>query len=71
MKKDILKFQCCFCGESINAINIDPCSIFFSINCDKSEEEQQSQQFFCHKICFEKHLHNSAKIYISDSLEIE
>ena len=51
---DNLQFACCFCGDSIEKAFVDPCALVFIARWDRSEDEQASQQFWCHAECFER-----------------
>ena len=48
------KYECCFCGKTIDTKVISLVAIF---NWEKEEEEEKSQQWFCHLECLKKTLH--------------
>ncbi len=48
---------CSFCNEGIESTHIDPCDLTILINCDKSQNEQHNQTFWCHLECFKQALH--------------
>jgi hypothetical protein len=56
--------MCCFCGKSIESSHIDPCSMNVLINWDKSQNEQYSQDFYCHIACLKKCLVPMVPLYI-------
>jgi hypothetical protein len=47
-----LVYGCCFCGLSIEKVEIDPCAVIIVNKWSGPEDEQSSQQFWCHAACF-------------------
>ena len=69
-----IECQCCFCGEGIEesaagASRLDPCAVVLVVNWKKSEEEQASQQFFCHLACFKKSVGRNAPVDVELLIE--
>jgi hypothetical protein len=64
MKK--LKYQCCFCGESIYESDVDPCALILFGNWQAPEPEQVEQQFFCHVGCFKKSMWPNVPVEIEE-----
>lgn len=64
----MIKFRCCYCNQSINSNNTDPCDVNIISNIDKSTELRVNQSFYCHVDCFGKTLHSDIQGYfiISD-----
>lgn len=60
------KYQCCFCGESIESGEIDVTGLIVISNWDKSQESQQEQQLFCHMECIRSRLTKNVPLYIAD-----
>ena len=66
-----LKFQCCFCGQSIESGTaaghpFDPCAVVLVGRWAEEPENQVEQQFFCHMECFRKAAGGNAALYIED-----
>jgi hypothetical protein len=59
------KYQCCFCGKTIEKISPDVCSIIFSTDFEDGKSSYD-QQLWCHAICFKNLLHPSAHLYVLD-----
>jgi hypothetical protein len=57
------KYMCCFCGETIPRRGPDPCSLAFTINFTKPEDDQITEGFTCHYKCLEERLHTSVIPY--------
>jgi hypothetical protein len=53
---DRMRFRCCFCTEYIESVGYDPCAIVAITKWDADEEEQSSQQFWCHGECLRHRL---------------
>ena len=63
------KYQCCFCGKTIEDTLSDPAGLLYIANINKPSESQVSQQFYCHTTCLEKYLHNSTHLYLLDLIK--
>jgi hypothetical protein len=61
-----LRYQCVFCGMTIEPTKVDICELNLRTNWEKTVEKQQVQQFFCHATCFRQHVHVSAPLYVLD-----
>ena len=61
-----LKYQCCFCGDSIQSGALDVCALVLIVRWEKEPAVQREQQFFCHVACFRKHAHDSVPFYALD-----
>ena len=59
-------YTCCLCGEAIESAKESVTSLLVTINWQKSEDEQESQQLFCHIECLKKAMKNSDYLYIGD-----
>ena len=60
------KYECVFCGEPVKK-NIT--ALLAITGWEKPEEEQQSQQFFCHLGCLKTAMNNDAMLYIEPFCE--
>lgn len=58
-----LNFKCCFCNQTILSSKTDPAEINVLINIDKSEDQQYSQNFYCHIACFKEKLHEKIAMH--------
>jgi hypothetical protein len=45
------KFQCCFCGKTIESNNVDITALVVIPNWDKDMKDAPEQQLFCHMKC--------------------
>ena len=66
-----LQFQCCFCGEGVSRSfakdeRLDPCAVVLIGNWQGPEDEQVTQQFFCHLSCFKKAMYPNVPVGIED-----
>ncbi len=52
--------MCCFCGETLEEVGLDPCSLLVTDHWRRAEDEQFSQQFFTHADCLRSRLVASA-----------
>ena len=59
------KYMCCFCGDSIEG-KITALLAVTSRNDDDNEENQQSQQLFCHLNCLRQAIKNPAYLYVEE-----
>ena len=57
-----LRFACCFCGETIEARDYDPCSLALRTRFLAPETEQMNQQLFCHADCLRAVIHVSVPL---------
>ncbi|MCL4517493.1 MAG: Imm27 family immunity protein [Firmicutes bacterium] len=57
------RFQCCFCGKTIERREKNICTLVFTSNLDGHEESHINQQFFCHAKCFKKRVHRKIPLY--------
>lgn len=64
-----LEMTCCFCHETIEEEDGDPCGIALTANYTKSVEEQVTEGLFCHLRCFEEKIHKSSISYLRDLIE--
>ena len=55
------KYECVFCGKPVKK---DITALLAITGWELSEEEQQSQQFFCHLECLKKVMNNHEMLYI-------
>ena len=60
------KFECSFCGNTVEAKNSKVTSLLVTTNWDMDEEEQQSQQLFCHLECLKKAMNDTSILYVED-----
>jgi hypothetical protein len=51
-----LVYGCCFCEDAIEPNGVDPCALVLIGKWSGPEEEQDSQQFWCHVECFKGNL---------------
>lgn len=58
-----IKYTCCFCNVGIEITKTDPAEIIALINFDKPENQQYSQNLFCHINCLREKLHDSIKMH--------
>ena len=65
------RFQCCFCGTTIAPRVPDVGSLLYTTCMDRSEQDQQSQQVYCHASCLRRLLHSSVQLYVLDLVEEE
>ncbi len=65
INNESLGFSCCFCSQSIMALDKYPADLHITVNIDKSEDQQHDQFFFCHTDCFKNKLHNNIKSYFT------
>lgn len=54
------KFQCCFCGNSIQSLNRDPVVLLLPL------KPEGFQQFWAHENCLRQHLHESVPLYFDE-----
>lgn len=60
-REQIITYECCFCSNTIN--NQDITSLIATINWDKPESKQHSQQLFCHLACLKDVIHKNILLY--------
>jgi len=65
------EYQCCFCGDRIEKIKPDPCSLGIIANYLSSPNQHHSQGMFCHLRCFEDRLHPSIPRYLTELFDDE
>lgn len=63
------KYQCCFCGESIESNQVDVTGLIVVSNWDKNQNLQKEQQLFCHMECFKNKLAKNVILYIEDNFD--
>lgn len=61
-----LKYTCCFCGNKIPSSNKDVTGLIVIANWDKSADEQQEQQLFCHMQCLKERMDKNTPLYVAD-----
>ena len=59
-------YQCCFCGEIIDAFPPDVGGLLYTIAIDQPARDQTEQQLYCHTLCLLERLHTSVKLYALD-----
>ena len=59
-------YQCCFCGEIIDAFPPDVGGLLYTIAIDQPARDQTEQQLYCHTRCLLERLHTSVKLYALD-----
>ena len=62
------RYQCCFCGDEILSTGYGISSLLVTTNIDK-DDEQQTQQFYCHLECFQEKICSSTPLYLLDLSE--
>lgn len=62
------RYQCCFCGQEIEAKLPDVASLYYT-TCVDRPELCQSQEMFCHTKCLAERLHKAVHLYAVTSLE--
>lgn len=67
---DPVRYQCCFCGLTIEKEVPDVGSLVYTTCTDRASDMQQSQEFFCHVKCLRSRLHSAAKLYSVDLLNM-
>lgn len=60
------QYQCCFCALTIESAGADVGGLLYTTNIDRSEEEQHSQQLWCHAQCLKQRLDASVPLYVLD-----
>ena len=60
------QYVCCLCGESMDDTKETITSLLVTANWEKTEDEQESQQMFCHMGCLKKALHDEGYLYIGE-----
>ncbi len=60
------KFQCIFCGETIDKKKEKITSLLITSNW-KNEDEQSDQQVFCHMSCLKERCHIPESIYVDEN----
>ena len=66
-----MKYQCCFCGQSIENRVPDVGGLLYTTAIDRHSDFQHEQQMFCHTECLRERLHESAKLYAVDLLDAD
>ncbi len=59
------KFQCIFCGKTIEREQEKVTSLLITINWE-DENNQEDQQVFCHLDCLKSKCHNPENIFIEE-----
>jgi len=70
-KDNTMRFQCCFCGQTIENYPPDPCGIGLTANFTSPAEKQQTQGLFCHMACFEERMYDPKYLYLRALVEEE
>jgi hypothetical protein len=65
-----LRYQCCFCGLTIEPTVPDVASLRYTTCIDRTPDMQHDQELFCHTRCFRERLHPAVKVYALDLLEL-
>ena len=65
-----LRFQCCFCGKTIEAKPPDVASLLYTTCVDRARKLQIDQTIFCHTKCLADRLHPSVTMYAVDILRM-
>lgn len=60
---EIRGYQCCFCDEDLDETFLDPCALAVTNKWLKPDEENFTQQFFCHAECLRKRMSVSVTPY--------
>lgn len=60
MSPDVHPVMCCFCGETVEEVGLDPCALVVWNRWRRPEDEQMSQQFFVHADCLRSRMVESA-----------
>lgn len=63
------RFQCCFCGLTIESKAPDVASILYTTCIDGTPDMRHDQELYCHTECLLDRLHPSVKLYAIDLLE--
>ena len=58
------RFQCCFCGETIELFPPDVGGLLYTTCIDRPGQAQHSQQLYCHTTCLTERLHSSVNMYV-------
>jgi hypothetical protein len=58
------RFQCCFCGKTIEPFPPDVGGLLYTTCIDGPTQAQHSQQLFCHTTCLTERLHSSVNMYV-------
>ena len=64
-----IRYQCCFCGKTIEPTPPDVACIYYTTCIDSSSDMQQSQEMFCHTKCLRSRLDKSSHLYAAFLLE--
>lgn len=64
------RFQCSFCGLTIESEAPDVGSLLYTTCIDQTPDMQKAQEFYCHARCLLDRLHSSAKLYAVGLLEL-
>ncbi len=64
-------YTCCFCSKLVESNEFDVTTIIATLNWDKDIHKQQTQQFFCHLMCFKEKLHKNVPLYLLDLIDDE
>lgn len=59
------KYQCCFCGKTIEPDTRNPGELAYTPASTK-DKFRNTQALYCHAECLKAHLHASAKLYVLD-----
>lgn len=59
-------FECCFCGQKIKSNIV---ALLLTTNWEQNDDQQQSQQLFCHLSCFKETMNNRDVLYV-ENMEI-
>ncbi len=66
---NMTRYQCCFCGQTIEPIMPDVGGLLYTTCIDASSDLHRDQQLYCHANCLRQRLHDSAKLYVLDIFE--
>lgn len=63
------KYQCCFCGNTIENDGLGITGLIVVLNWDKGRTDQQEQQLFCHMDCLKERMNPQIPLYIADVID--
>jgi hypothetical protein len=58
------KYQCCFCGETIQPVEPDVGGLRYTTCIDQEAGRQKDQFFFCHTACFSSRLRPGPGVHL-------
>ncbi len=56
---------CCFCNNSVQTTEIDPCDIDIATNWERPDRKRRDQFFWCHSQCFKNNIHKDLQIHFT------